>query len=326
MSYNNLTYDERECIEYLLEMEFTQADIAKMLNRSESTISREIHRNVHHWHGYQAAFAQNKYENRVYSKRTKPVLEDPMVYEHVRKKLKLGWAPHIIAGRSKQEMSSIMISTESIFRLVYHDFKRGGDLWKLLPSKRKRRKNQLGRPDQRGQIEGRRFIDERPAVVEKRNRFGHWEGDTIIGGHHKGAIFTSIERKSRYMLAWNSIKKEAERMVHSVQQAFTTIPGKLRKTLTVDNGLEFTNHGDISKKTGLDVYFSHPGCPYEKGSVENGNKILRKYFPKGTDLREVSHWKLKEVINNINHTPRKILNYLTPYEVLFNHGKIALQI
>jgi len=326
MSYNNLTYDERECIEYFLEMKFNHAEVAKILNRSESTISREVRRNSHRWHGYQAAFAQQKYENRVFGKRYKPVLDNPEVFEHVQKRLALGWAPHVIAGRAKRENASIQVSTESIFRLAYHNFMKGGNLWRLLPSKRKRRKHHLGRPDQRGRIEGRRFIEERPETVEKRNRFGHWEGDTIIGRNHKGAIFTSIERKSRYMLAWNSVKKEAERMAHSVRLAFTSIPDKFKKSLTLDNGLEFTNHGDISNETGLDVYFSHPGCPYERGSVENGNRILRKYFPKGTDLRNVSHWRLKKVIDNINNTPRKILNYLTPYEVLLNHGKIALQI
>ena len=143
-------------------------------------------------------------------------------------------------------------------------------MWKYLSRHRKRRKHRLGRPDQRGRIEGRKFIEERPDSVHNRNRYGHREGDTVIGSHHKGVVFTTIERKSRYMMAWNTGTKCAKKMSQTVNNIFKNIPAKLKKTLTLDNGLEFSGHSTISKQTGLDVYFSHPGCPYEKGAIENG--------------------------------------------------------
>ena len=326
MNYSNLTYSEREDIEFYLNNGFNYTEIAKMLKRDLSTISREISRNKHSWYGYQAAYAQVQTEKRIYGKRAKPVLEDFETLRMVAKNLELGWSPHVISGRAKMEKSKIQISTESIYRLIYHDYKKGGSLWELLLSKKKRRKNHLGRPDQRGKISGGTSIDERPDAIDNRSRYGHWEGDTVIGRAHKGAIFTAVERKSRYMLGWNAGGKDANWMAHCIHQAFKEIPSKLRKTLTVDNGLEFSSHSTISDQNGVDVYFSHPGRPYEKGAVENANKFLRKYFPTGTSFKNLTYWKVKKVIDKINNTPRKILNYLTAKEVLFNNGKIALQI
>jgi len=326
MSYINLTYSEREDIEFYNNNEFNQRDIAKMLKRDVSTIYRELSRNTHPWYGYQAAFAQAKSEKKKCGQQSKPVLDDPKILVMVEKKLDLGWSPHVISGRAKVEKSKIQISTESIYRLIYHNYKKGGELWKLLLSNRKRRKNQLGRPDQRGQIGGGRSIDERPLSVDNRTRYGHWEGDTVIGKNRKGTIFTAVERKSRFMLGWNSRIKEAGWMAHCIHQAFKEIPARLKKTLTLDNGMEFCYHTTISDQNGMDVYYSHPGCPYEKGAIENANKFLRRYFPKGSSFQELTYWKVKEVIERLNNTPRKVLNYLTAKEVLFNNGKIALQI
>ena len=326
MSYNNLTYNERECIEFFQKNEFSQAEMANRLKRHTSTISREIRRNSHSWYGYQAAYAQMKFENRKCGQQNHPVLDDPEVSKLVKKGFENDWAPHVISGRAKLEKSKVSVSTESIYRLVYRDYKKGGSLWWYLRSLRKRRKHHLGRPDQRGQIEGRVFIDKRPKTIDKRNRFGHWEGDTMIGSNHKGVIFTGIERKSRFLIARYVGNKYANKLNAAVSYIFRKFPEKFKRTVTVDNGQEFAYHKRLRRNTGMDVYFSHPGCPYEKGSIENGNRMIRKYLPKGTNLTNLSSWELTMIIRRINNIPRKVLNYLTPNEVLFNNGKIALQI
>jgi IS30 family transposase len=267
-----------------------------------------------------------KYEQRKCGQQKCPVLDNSAVIKLVQKGFENDWSPHVISGRAKLEKSKAQVSTEAIYRLIYRDYKKGGILWWYLRSRRKKRKHHLGRPDQRGQIEGRKFIDERPEAVERRSRYGHWEGDTMIGRRHKGVIFTGIERKSRYIVAKSVGSKCAKRLNGAVSYIFKKLPPKLKKTITVDNGQEFAYHKKIKKRIGMEVYFSHPGCPYEKGSIENGNRIIRDYLPKGTDLKALSSWELTMITRRINNIPRKILNYLTPYEVLFNKGKIALQI
>jgi IS30 family transposase len=326
MSYNNLTYDERECIEFFIKNDLTQTEMAKLLKRSKSTISRELKRNSHSWYGYQAAYAQKKFEGRKCGQQRHPVLDNPDVVKLVQKGFEKDWAPHVISGRAKLEKQRVSISTESIYRLVYRDYCKGGTLWEYLKSFRKRRKHHLGRPDQRGQIAGRVFIDKRPTTIENRTRYGHWEGDTMIGRNHKGVIFTGIERKSRYIIAHSVGSKLAQKVNSAVSYIFRSLPDRLKKTITVDNGQEFAYHRRIAKNTGMNVYFSHPGCPYEKGSIENGNRMIRRSLPKGTDITALSAWELTMIIRRLNSIPRKILNYLTPYEVLFNNRKVALQI
>lgn len=326
MSYYNLTYNEREHIEFFVKNDFTQAEMAKLLKRSESTISRELQRNSHSWYRYQAAFAQKKFEERKCGQQKHFVLDNPEVIKLVQKGFEKDWAPHVISGRANLENHKVSISTESIYRLIYRDFKKGGSLWEYLRSFRKRRKHHLGRPDQRGQIAGRIFVDERPKTIENRNRYGHWEGDTMIGRKHKGVIFTGIERKSRFIIARSIGNKYANKLNAAASYLFRQIPDKLKRTITVDNGQEFAYHKKLKKNLGMDVYFSHPGCPYEKGGIENGNRMIRKYLPKGTNIMKLSSWDLTMIIRTINNTPRKILNYLTPNEVLFNNKKIALQI
>jgi len=296
------------------------------LKRSKSTICRELQRNSHSWYGYQAAFAQRKFEERKCGQQKHPVLDNPDVIKLVQKGFEKDWAPHVISGRAKLEKHSTSISTESIYRLVYRNFRKGGSLWQYLKCYRKRRKHHLGRPDQRGQIPNRVFIDERPKTIENRNRYGHWEGDTMIGRNHKGVIFTGIERKSRYIIAQSVGSKLSQKLNSAVSYIFRSMPARLKKTITVDNGQEFAYHERIAKNTGMDVYFSHPGCPYEKGAIENGNRMIRRYLPKGTDFRSLTSWELTMIIRQLNNMPRKILNYLTPNEVLFNNRKVALQI
>jgi len=326
MSYTNLVLNERETIELLHEQGFSQKEIAMELNRDPSTICRELKRNAYYNNRYRAHKAQGDSKRRKCGQQKRPVLENPLIISKVTNSLEKGLAPHVISCRLRLEKSPIQISTESIYSLIYKDYLNGGELWKRSLYKRKRRKHSLRRPDNRGKIPNQMWIEQRPSSVDNRTRYGHWEGDTVVGANHKGVIATLIERKSRYMEASKVESKHSEIVIGKIITQLSKFPLEYIKTLTVDGGLEFAKHEQITKRLGTQVYFTRPGRPYEKGSIENGNKILRRYFPKGMDLRKISGQMVRRVIEQINNTPRKILGYLTPYEVLFNNRKIALQI
>ena len=178
--------------------------------------------------------------------------------------------------------------------------------------------------DGRGRIRNRVSIEQRPAKVDSRRRFGDWEGDTVHGAGHSGMIMTCVERKSGFLITSKMKDGTSARLNAAKERAFRIIPPKLRQTLTVDNGKEFAGHEQLSERLQLPIYFAHAYSSNERATNENTNGLLRQYFPKKTDFRDISHHALAHVTNRLNNRPRKRLNYLTPLEVLTKAG-FALQ-
>jgi len=246
---------------------------------------------------------------------------------YVKHKLKDDWSPEIIAEKLKIDYpddEQMRISHETIYRWVYLDARAGGSLYHHLRRRRKKRRKQKRYGSGRRFIPGRVSISERPDIVETRERFGDWEGDTIEGSKSSGYMLTHVERKSRYLIAAKLLDKRAETLTLKSTKAFWRIPKKMRKTLTVDNGKEFAGFKKLEDKTGLTVYFADPYSAWQRGTNENTNGLLRQYFPKGTDFRTVTEQDLAFAVKKLNHRPRKCLNYQCPYEVFWNPANGAL--
>jgi IS30 family transposase len=216
------------------------------------------------------------------------------------------------------------ISHETIYRWIYQDATEGGMLYQYLRYKRKKRRRQMRYGSGRRFIFGRVSISKRPAIVDTRERYGDWEGNTVEGKKSTGYMATHVERKSRFLIAAKLCDKKAETLTLQSTKAFWRIPKKMRKTLTVDNGEEFARFKELEEKTGLTVYFADPYSSWQRGTNENTKSLLRYYFPKGTDFNEVTKEKLALAVKRLNHRPRKCLNYQTPHEVFWKATNGAL--
>lgn len=328
MSYYHLTVKERVCILSCLQYGISQAGIARRLGRSPSTISREVQRGQAVWGGgYHDLSADHRAQQRRHRARHRRRANLPRLVSYVHAKLEACWPPEVIAARVRQDypdQPGMRISAEQIYQWVFADARRGGDLYTGLRRchKRRRRQGRLTRA-KRGII-GRVSIDLRPAEVADRSRFGDWEGDTIEGRKSTGLIATHIERKSGYLIAAKLPGKQAEILAQETIAAFKPLPKRLRKTMTYDNGTEFAQFKKIEKATGFSVYFAKPYAPWQRGCNENANGLLRQFFPKGCDLRQVDQTQVNDAANSLNNRPRKRLGYRTPNEVLRFNRRVAL--
>jgi transposase, IS30 family len=229
--------------------------------------------------------------------------------------IRLDWSPEQISdhGRNSQ---MIRISHEWIYQYIYEDKNDGGSLWEHLRC-RKKRKKRYGSYEKRGQIPHRTSIDERPKIAADRSRLGDWEADTIIGKGRKGAIVTLVDRKSRY-LRMGLVKRRTKEAVK--EMIVSLLANHPVHTITCDNGKEFADHQAVAKELGAEVYFAHPYASWERGTNENTNGLIRQYFPKNTDFRELKHEEISFVDNRLNTRPRKCLSFCSPVVFLKNHG------
>jgi len=217
------------------------------------------------------------------------------------------------------------IGTETIYQWVYGDTAEGGELHGYLRRRHPRRRRQRRYRSGRGLIPGRIGIAERPTIVDRRDRFGDWEADTVEGAKGSGGIASHVERKSRYLIAAKLADKKADTFAGETIRAFRRIPRAWRKTLTADNGKEFARFKRIEATTGLTVFFADPYAAWQRGTNENTNGLIRQYFPKGCDLRTVTHKHLAKVVNALNRRPRKCPGYRTPHEVLTTPATVLFQ-
>ncbi len=237
-------------------------------------------------------------------------------------KIRLGWSAEQISGRLKQE--NISISHETIYQHISKDKKNGGSLYLHLRCQKKRKKRYgTASHDKRGQIPNKVSIDKRPAIVDEKNRIGDWEGDLIIGKNHKKALLTLTDRKSKLVKIVKIDSKKADVVENAVSAA---LKGVRIFTLTFDNGKEFTNHENMSKRIEAKIYFAHPYSSYERGLNENTNGLIRQYFKKGSSFENITDQKVKEVENILNNRPRKTLGYCTPMEIYSGAKKIISKI
>lgn len=312
MNYTHLTQEERYQIYALKKAGLKQSEIANVLERAPSTISRELRRNSG-LRGYRPNQAHRlACERRPINARR----IDDATWQYAQDRLREQWSPEQISNHAA-------ISHETIYQRVYADKRAGGMLWRNLRCQKQRRKR-YGRVDRRGIIPNRQSIEQRPAIVDTRRRIGDWEADTIIGKNHKQAIVSLVERKSGFLLMHKVERKTASAVSDAMIQLLKRHRPKVR-TITSDNGREFAGHEAISKKLKADFYFAHPYASWERGTNENTNGLIRQYFPKSRDFTTITQQEIDAAMERLNNRPRKRLEYLTPAQVFFNSG-VALQI
>jgi len=323
--YEHLTNYEREEISRCLANKVPLVEIAKQMGRNRSTIFREIKRNSGKT-GYRA-FSASKRAQRAASARRKgksKISKNERLCEYIHNALNKEWSPEEISERIKMEYPldmTMRISHEAIYRYIYvlprGELKR--TLIKALRQEHKyRRKQKTGRPEEkRGKIANMLSIEERPAEVADRCVPGHWEGDLILGKYKRSALGTLVERTTRYtILVPLRDKKDAVTVREEFAKAFRSVPAELKKSMTYDQGKEMSEHQQFTIETGIQVYFAHPGSPWERGTNENTNGLIRQYFPKGTDFADVSNQEIKMAQRKLNDRPRKALNFYKPDEVI----------
>ncbi len=234
---------------------------------------------------------------------------------YIKSKLKEDWSPEQISGRMKVD-HGFTICHETIYRYIYYNKSRGGRLYKYLRHKNKKYHSRSNSYQRRGIIIDRISIDKRPKIVEKKNRIGDFEIDTVIGRHHVGALVTVVDRKSKFTLIKKVESKKAEEVTKALISMLTPLK-PITKTITSDNGKEFAYHKEVSTTLDTDFYFAHPYSSWERGLNEHTNGLIRQYLPKKTDLTQVCKEEIITIQDKLNHRPRKVLNYRTPYEVFF---------
>ena len=311
--YTHFTTEEREMSRVLKAQGFSIRVIARMLNRSPSSVSREFRRNCYANGEYAAHHADKLYRKRRKNCGRKPKLKEGPARDYVLEKMSLRWSPEQIAGRSKLDNEPFGIS----FPTIYGGIDSGvlpPQLKKIMRFKWQHKK--CKGEDKRGKIPDTTPISKRPAGAENRTRFGHWESDTVLGMRKTGCFGTHVERKSGYLVAFRINDRQDKAFNIATIKAFSAIPDKLKKSFTVDNGKEFAAHKELSEATGMNVYFCDPYSPWQRGTNENTNGLLRQFFPKGTSFADVTDEDLQHFVDMINNRPRKRLNFLTPFEVL----------
>ena len=290
--------------------------IAVLLGRNKSTISRELHRNAGS-RGYRPKQACELAAQRSESSRNASTLA-PWVKEQANVLLKLQWSPEQIAGK-------LPVSHETLYLHVYADKAHGGNLWKNLRCQKQKRKRYASGRDRRGQIPNRRPLSERPAHIEGRKQVGHWECDTVIGANHKQAIVTVVERKSGFAVMAKVSNKTADLVGSAIIDALTPFEARV-KTLTYDNGKEFCGHAKIDEALGSTGYFARPFASWERGSNENFNGLLRQYVPKKRQMTSITDEEIKMIESRLNNRPRKRLGFRTPAEVFHQSlSRVALR-
>jgi IS30 family transposase len=305
MNYTHLSQFERYQIYALLKAGHSLSEIATILGRHRSTIYREISRNSG-LKSYRPRQAEMLASQRSERSRNAPKISRSL-WQSVTELLEEKLSPEQISAQ-------LGLSHETIYKHVYADKSLGGDLYRHLRCQKKRRKRYAGGRDRRGQIIGRRPISERPANIETRSQVGHWEGDTLIGKGHKHAIVSLVERKSGYAVLKKVSKKTSELVRSAIIKSLQPISEKV-KTITFDNGLEFSQHAEIDKALKSKSYFADPFSSWQRGSNENLNGLVRQYIPKNRPLSTVTHDELAMIQDRLNNRPRKRLGFKTPNEV-----------
>jgi len=321
-NYKRLNDLEREEISRMLSQKCSFHDIANALGRNASTISREVAAGGGNKYVYRATRAQNR-ARRNASKRKSgkhKLNENPKLWAYVRKKLKKKWSPRQIAEELEKDYPldmTMRISPEAIYTYIYV-LPRGAlkkELTSCLRQNRKRRYKQSRGVKMERKIEDMLSIEERPKEVEDRIIPGHWEGDLIIGKNNRSALGTLVERTTRTVILVPVKSKEAEVVAKAFAKEVKKLPQQMKLSMTYDQGREMARHKLFTQISGIRVYFAHPRSPWERGTNENTNGLIRQFFPKGTEFNKVSRYEVKKVQDLLNGRPRSALGFRKPYEV-----------
>lgn len=312
MNYTHLTQEERYQIYTLLREGFSKRYIAWRLNRAPSPISREIKRNRAR-NGYFAKHANKAARIR---HRSNPKRIPCEIWAHVISYLNLQWSPEQIASR-------VPVSLHSIYRFIRLDKNKGGTLFHHLRFKNQR-KRKYGSPESRGRLSHCKSIHDRPVEIDQRNRFGDLEIDTIVGKKHQQSLVSIVDRKTGYLWLKKCSSRKAEEVSKATIRLLSPIKDQL-KTITADNGKEFSLHEHIAQALNLDWYFADPYSAWQRGTNENTNGLIRQYIKKGSDLNAYTDEYISEITQRLNHRPRKRLGFKSPSQVLWQQHGVALQ-
>lgn len=309
MSYTHFTPEERECLAELYREGRKISEIARLLNRNKSSVSRELKRNKNYLDRYNALGAERKYLSRRKRCRRKEILsEDSKLKTYIIEKLKMFWSPEIILLKWKEEHPDCKLSTSTVYRAIKR---------KLLPEisaeKHLRRKGKrAGHRKNTATIKPEHTIHEWSEEITKRLRIGDWEGDIVCGGQGKGCLLTMIDRRTRYLVALRIKQRDADTVNEAIKKALKGLPVH---SITLDNGPEFAYHQDFSSALETTTYFADPHSPWQRGSNENINDCLRFFFPKGCNFLEITDEEVAFAVNVINNRPRKCLALLSPLDL-----------
>ena len=319
---SQLIMEEREVISQMWFAGHSRKAIARRLGRHPTTVGRELRRNGNA-DRYSAVAAQQQAQERRHQRPLVRKMERPEVNALVRCGLARYWSPDQISGRSRSEFPQEpqrCVSPQTIYRWIRCQAEDRPHWEQFL-----RCAGRAAKADGRGQIPQRVTIEGRPDVANRRARFGDWEGDTVVGRRHRGGLVTLVERKSGFLRAAKVKDRQAPRVRHKIENLLGELPAGLRRTLTFDNGKEFSEHERLSERLDCDVFFAHPYCSWERGTNENTNGLLRQFFPKKTDFQEISYQELAWTVDLLNGRPRKRLGYRTPQEVLAQACPVAFE-
>lgn len=322
--YNHLTIKEREKLMSFRAKGFSITQIAQELGRHKSTISRELRRNSKE-EDYSPSAAQDNYKQRRQHCKAQKKLSNADLYQFVKDKFLVHqWSPEEISGRLKYESGNQCISTTTIYRAIYaglfdtEDQKRSkgnrGAIRKLRHHGKTR--HTKGYQENRGKIKISHEICERPICANERKRIGDWEADTVVGKRDKACLLTLVDRKSRFLL---SAKANAKRSLDVNKTMISCLKGEIVQTITPDRGKEFAKHHLVTEELdGVQFYFPLPHHPWQRGTNENTNGLLREYFPHGKDLTDIDDAYIQSKVDELNKRPRKCLGWKTPYEVYYS--------
>ncbi|MCB9083163.1 MAG: IS30 family transposase [Bdellovibrionaceae bacterium] len=321
--FKRISLEEREEISRLLSKGLGVRDIAQELSRAPSSISRELRR-FKEQINYRAVWADKEAQRASRSRRLgkRKILKNQRLLRVIRAKLKLYWSPEQIAQHleSRYEDESMQVSKETIYSYIYI-LPRGelrAELTRCLrQAHKKRRTRGRSAKGQVSNLEDMISIEERPSEVADRSIPGHWEGDIIIGGQREQtALGTMVERTTRTTILVPLKSKKAEDVRRAFAKEIKKLPKELRLTLTYDQGREMAQHKLFTKETQMKVYFAHPQSPWERGTNENTNGLIRQFFPKGTNFTNITRKEIKRVQRLLNDRPRKTLGWRTPREAM----------
>lgn len=317
--YNQITLEERDKIAIMKAKGCSIREIGRVLKRSHSSILRELKRNTPPLRT--AYYLPSKAHERTVVRRRKSrrlaKLKSSQIRSYVEEKLKLSWSPEQISGRLPLEMSGLRISHESIYQYVYSEARHL--VCYLTRRHWKRFKRGHSRKHQSSHIPNRIGIEQRPESIQNRNRFGHWESDTVESTRDdKTSLNVIVERKSRFVQITKMKDKSASETKRSITNKLQTLPKKATRSITYDNGHENTLHEKINEHLNSKSYFCKPFHSWEKGTVENTNGLIRRFIPKGYRIKNIKNDYVKIIETKLNQRPRKCLGFRTPAEVFDN--------
>jgi IS30 family transposase len=318
-TYKHLALYEREKLYGWKMAGVSISQIAKRLGRNKGTVSRELDRHTKYGRKYLPCLAQRQADKKGDRQRRREPLKSPAVFLYVRQHLRNDqWSPETIAGRLPIDYPGESIHFETIYRYIYRPGNRKYNYRQYLTLKRNRRMKLLGRKVKRdSRIPNAISIDLRSKLVLRRRQPGHWETDNMEGiKSDKTVVSVTTERVARLTLLSKLESHKSKAKIVTLAQRTKNLPVILRGTITADNGPENTNHQQLTALTGMAVFFCHPYHAWEKGTVENTVGRIRRYFPKGESLEKITPEEIAWVERKINSTPRKCLQYLTPYEMM----------